>query len=117
MARFLIVGGFLAVIFWVFSLVDCALQPPTRHRGVSKGAWIAIVILIPVLGGILWFTLGRARNDPGESSPLVDPYDDDDDDLSWRVDQAIHEARIAGLQEELARLEEEERDDGTEPRT
>ena len=41
----MIVGGFLAAIFWVFSIVDCAVQPPTRHRGVPKAAWIAICLL------------------------------------------------------------------------
>lgn len=67
MARVLIVGGFLALVFWVFSIVDCAVQPAMRHRGASKGAWIAIVVLLPVLGGILWFALGRRRRRDQES--------------------------------------------------
>ena len=28
---------------------------------MPKGAWIAIVVLTPVLGGILWFVIGRRR--------------------------------------------------------
>ncbi len=114
MARFLIIGGFLAAVFWVFSVVDCALQPPTRHRGVSKGAWIAIVILVPVLGGILWFTLGRTRKNGTGLPPLVAP--DDDPDFLRKIAQAEADARIARLEEELARLDEES-DDGTETRT
>ena len=47
--------------FWVVSIVDCAVQPADRHRGVNKPAWLAIVILIPVLGGLLWFGIGRTR--------------------------------------------------------
>ncbi|QTV79173.1 PLD nuclease N-terminal domain-containing protein [Microbacterium sp. NIBRBAC000506063] len=114
MARFLIIGGFLAAVFWVFSIVDCAVQPSTRHRGVSKGAWLAIVILIPVLGGILWFTLGRARKTPDAMPRLTSP--DDDPEFLRRISEAESDARIARLEEELARLEEET-DDGTEPRT
>ncbi len=106
MARFLIVGGFLAAVFWIFSVVDCAVQPPTRHRGVPKGAWLAIVILIPALGGILWFVIGRSRFGRG-SSPLTRAPEDDPDFLR-RVRNAESDARIARLEEELARLDEED---------
>src|SRR3546814_10638125 len=61
MARLLLILALVGTAFWVYSIVDCALQPPTRHRGVSKGAWIAIVVLLPVLGGLLWFVVGRGR--------------------------------------------------------
>ena len=60
MARLLLILVLLATVFWVYSIVDCAVQPSTRHRGVSKGAWIAIVVLLPVLGGLLWFIVGRS---------------------------------------------------------
>ena len=60
MARLLLIVALVAVAFWVYSIVDCAVQPPTRHRGVSKPIWLLIVIVFPVLGGILWFVIGRA---------------------------------------------------------
>ncbi|MFK4761907.1 PLDc N-terminal domain-containing protein [Microbacterium sp. ZW T5_45] len=105
MARLLIVGGFLAAVFWVFSIVDCAVQPATRHRGVPKPAWIAIVVLIPVIGGILWFALGRRRRGEQPSVPFI-PADDDPGFLS-RIDKREQDARIAELEAELARLEDE----------
>ncbi len=105
MARVLIVGGFLALVFWVFSIVDCAVQPATRHRGVSKGAWIAIVILIPVLGGILWFALGRRRRSDGETNRSVAP--DDDPEFLRRISTHEQDERIRRLEEELARLDDE----------
>lgn len=105
MARALIVGGFLAAVFWIFSIVDCAAQPPTRHRGVPKGAWVAIVVLIPVIGGILWFTLGRTK--PGEQSrDLYVPLDDDPSRLR-RISEAEQDRRIRELEAELAKLDEE----------
>ena len=109
MARLLIIGGFLAAVFWVFSIVDCAVQPATRHRGVSKPAWIAIVILIPVIGGILWFTIGRRRaNDQGAIRGLAP---DDDPAFLRSISKSEQDARIRRLEEELARLEDET-DDG-----
>lgn len=111
MARVLIVGGFLAAVFWVFSIVDCAVQPPTRHRGVRKGAWLAIVILIPVLGGLLWFTIGRRRKDPG-GARVIAP--DDDPAFLRGIGKSEQDARIQRLEEELARLEDET-DEGPAP--
>ena len=61
MARGLLILALVAAVFWVFTIVDCAVQPPTRHRGVSKPVWILIVVLIPVLGGLLWLLVGRTR--------------------------------------------------------
>lgn len=105
MARVLIVGGFLALVFWVFSIVDCAVQPATRHRGVPKGAWIAIVVLIPVLGGILWFVLGRRRGSTQGGSRMVAP--DDDPQFLQSISKTEQDARIRQLEEELARLDDE----------
>ena len=111
MARVLIVGGFLALIFWVFSIVDCAVQPATRHRGVPKGAWIAIVVLIPVLGGILWFALGRRRAGDQGVTRTVAP--DDDPEFLRGISQNEQDERIRRLEEELARLDDES--DGPAP--
>ncbi|MGM7671483.1 PLD nuclease N-terminal domain-containing protein [Microbacterium sp. A93] len=105
MARVLIVGGFLALLFWVFSIVDCAVQPAARHRGVPKGAWIAIVVLMPVLGGILWFALGRKRRSGQEGMHLVAP--DDDPEFLRTLGKSEQDERIARLEEELARLDDE----------
>lgn len=105
MARLLIVLGIAAVVFWVFSIVDCAVQPPSRHRGVSKGAWIAIVVLIPVLGGVLWFVLGRTRRQP--AGRVLAP-DDDPNFLGTLKDTTDQDERIRLLEEELARLDSED---------
>ena len=104
MTRVLIVLGIAAVVFWVFSLVDVAVQPPSRHRGVSKGAWIAIVALIPVLGGVLWFVLGRARPQAGR---VIAP-DDDPAFLGTLKGVSDQDERIRLLEEELARLDSED---------
>jgi hypothetical protein len=110
----LIIGGFLAVVFWVFSIVDCAVQPATRHRGVSKSAWIAIVILIPVIGGVLWFALGRRRGADGEGERRRAP--DDGPEFLRSLTRSEQDARIAQLEAELARLDDESDGPTTDPR-
>jgi len=113
MARFLIIGGFLAVVFWVYSIVDCAVQPATRHRGVSKTAWVFIVVLLPVIGGILWFTLGRLRRGAAPSKYVIGP--DDDPEALRRMSKAEQDARIRELEAELARLDDDP--DAADPRS
>ena len=61
MTRALLILALVATAFWVYTIVDCVVQPPTRHRGVSKPIWILIVVFIPVLGGVLWLLVGRTR--------------------------------------------------------
>lgn len=112
MARVLIVGGFLAAVFWVYSIVDCAVQPATRHRGVPKAAWLAIVILLPVIGGILWFVLGRRRANGKDTIRMVAP--DDDPAFLQSISKTEQDDRIRRLEEELARLDDET-DEGTAP--
>ncbi|GLJ81013.1 PLD nuclease N-terminal domain-containing protein [Microbacterium imperiale] len=104
MARLLLIGVLLALAFWVYSIVDCALQDPTRHRGVSKPVWILIVILLPVLGGILWFVVGRARR---AATPTRRAPDDDPEFLGRIGSVRDQDERIRRLEEELAALDAE----------
>ncbi|MBQ9918618.1 MAG: PLDc N-terminal domain-containing protein [Microbacterium sp.] len=111
MARLLLILALVATAFWVYTIVDCAVQPATRHRGVSKPAWMVIVILLPVLGGILWFVIGRGR----AGGPVLRRAPDDDPEflggLSARA-RADQDERIRRLEEELAQLDSE----GEDPR-
>lgn len=104
MARLFLIGVVAAVVFTVFSIIDCAVQPSTRHRGVSKAVWV-LITLVPVIGGVLWFVLGRSR---GPSSSFTVP-DAPDDDPSFLRDARVSEAdeRIRQLEDELRRLDEE----------
>ena len=107
MARLLFILVPLAVAFWIYSIVDCAMQPPTRHRGVSKPAWLLIVIILPVIGGILWFVIGRGR--AGQPASLRAP-DDDPAFLQGIGGIADQDERIRRLEEELAQLDAEDDD-------
>ncbi len=103
----LLILALVATAFWVFTIVDCAVQPPTRHRGVRKGAWILIVVLLPVVGGLLWLTIGRAR----ASTMAARRAPDDDPEFLGSIGSiADQDERIRRLEEELAQLDAEDDD-------
>ncbi len=107
MPRVLLILALVATAFWVFTIVDCAVQPPTRHRGVSKPVWIFIVVLLPVLGGLLWLAVGRTRRAvlAARRAP-----DDDPDFLGTIGIVTDQDERIRRLEEELAQLDAEDDD-------
>ena len=123
MVRVLLPLALLLIAFWVYSIVDCALQPPTRHRGVSKPVWLLIVVLLPILGGVMWFVVGRSR--PQRQTGFRAPDDNPDFLGSLRgVSIADQDERIRRLEAELAALDADGpapdggslRDDGTTPK-
>jgi hypothetical protein len=114
MARVYLVLALLLAVVWVYSIVDCALQPPTRHRGVSKPIWLLIVVLLPVLGGILWFAIGRTRR---SAAPRFQAPDDNPEFLGSIALTADQDERIRRLEEELAALDADADDPRDQPRT
>lgn len=101
MARFLIPLALIALAFWVFSIVDCAIQPSTRHRGASKRVWL-LITLVPVIGGVLWWTIGRSRGEQPQTATAGAVGPEDDPRFS------ASDERIRRLEEELAMLDAEE---------
>ena len=97
----------VAIAFWVFTIVDCAVQPPARHRGVSKTVWMFIVVLLPVLGGILWLVVGRV---PASAVAQRRAPDDDPEFLGRIGTISDQDERIRRLEEELAQLDAESDD-------
>ena len=104
MTRALLILALAATAFWVYTIVDCAVQPPTRHRGVSKPIWILIVVFIPVLGGVLWLLVGRTRR----AALAARRAPDDDPEFLGRIGVVSdQDERIRRLEEELAQLDAE----------
>jgi hypothetical protein len=50
--------GVVAIVAWAFALVDMVRRREALSRG-QLAAWVLIVIIFPVLGTILYFTIGR----------------------------------------------------------
>ncbi|MDN4648851.1 PLDc N-terminal domain-containing protein [Curtobacterium sp. PsM8] len=82
MVRLWLVIVVVAVAFTVFALIDCATMPRTRVRSLRKGIWVLLIVVLPVLGGVMWFLLGRTpavpRGNGGGGAGYRGPEDDPD---------------------------------------
>lgn len=104
MVRFLIIGAVVGAAFTLYGLIDAAMSEPARARGVSKPVWVVIVVLLPVIGAALWFTLGKERG------PLPAPATAPDDDPRFtgtRISSIELDEQMRDLEARLRQLDEE----------
>lgn len=99
----------LIIAFTVFSAVHLALTPRDQVRGISKPAWMVLVILVPVVGGVLWFAVGRVRAGESPRSARRGPVapDDDPEFLRRLAREKAMEDRIEQLERELRDLDDD----------
>ena len=82
--RFLIYAFGIWLVFTVFATVYAASARKEDVRVLPKLAWVAICLLVPIVGGLLYLTLGRPLATPdeyqgqGRSGRVVAPDDDPD---------------------------------------
>lgn len=116
MARVLIIGGVAALAFAVYSLVDCALTERDRLRGLPRPLWLLVILVLPVLGGVLWFLLGRGR--VAQTAPRrVRGPDDDPEFLRRAAPRPTAPSRAEDvdwrrLEQEFVDIDTEADDDG-----
>ncbi|WP_213815560.1 PLD nuclease N-terminal domain-containing protein [Glaciihabitans sp. dw_435] len=106
MARLLVVLGVAIVAFTVFSLIDVLMTDKTRFRALNKPIWFFVVLILPALGGILWFAIGKARR--GASGPARQLAPDDDPTfLRGLARDKDQDERIRRLEQELSELDDD----------
>jgi len=76
MFRLWLVIGVLAAVFYIYSIVSVAAADRLGARGLPKAAWILVVVVFPIVGGALWFWVGRA--DGPRHTRTIAPDDDAD---------------------------------------
>jgi hypothetical protein len=79
MLRVVVVVAVLVV--FVYGLVDVIRTDRRQTKGISKPAWIVVQIVLPVIGAVLWFLIGRPRGtgpSPVSYSHPIAPDDDPD---------------------------------------
>lgn len=68
------VFSLLLLAAMIFALVDIITRDSSQVRHLPKVTWVFIVILLPMLGTILWFALGREyapRSAPTRTPPFA----------------------------------------------
>jgi hypothetical protein len=105
MVRLALVGGVVAAVFYIYCVVDCALFERSRVRGLPKAVWILVIIIFPIIGGVLWFLIGRGRRLKASGRRTLAP-DDDPAFLKKLGRDRNQEERIRKLEQELAELDD-----------
>jgi hypothetical protein len=94
------------LVIFVYGLVDVIRTDGRLTRGISKPAWIVVMIVLPVVGAILWLLIGRPRGSSGQPQIRRHPTapDDDPDFLRNLEARRRHQAeadRLKKLKDEL----------------
>ncbi|HJW00640.1 MAG TPA: PLD nuclease N-terminal domain-containing protein [Arthrobacter sp.] len=103
---FRVVLAVAVLAIFVYGLVDVIRTDGRLTRGISKPAWIIVMIVLPVLGAILWLLIGRPRGNPPARQNYSHPTAPDDDpdflrNLELRRRNQAEAARLKKLKDEL----------------
>lgn len=108
MRAFLTVAGIaLAIGFWVYAVIDCVITDARRARGIPKPAWVLVTIFLSVIGGALWFFIGKDRHQGRGGLRSRGAPDDDPTFLRSLSVDAEQEERIRRLEREIAELDDD----------
>jgi hypothetical protein len=106
----LIIGAAaLAVGVIVYSLIECVRTDRAATRALPKGGWIAVILLLPLLGALLWLFLGRPQAGSDDGRPVRAQGPDDDPQFLRTIDERRRRQEQA---EKLRRWEDESRRGG-----
>lgn len=102
----------IAAAVLIFTIVDIALIDRTRVKGVPKLIWVLIVLVLPIIGAVLWFFLGRERlSERGTNGRAVRrgprAPDDDPEFLRKLSREQAQEERIRDLEERLREIDDD----------
>lgn len=63
----------LVIALMVGAMVDVIRKDDAQVRFLPKMAWVVIVILLPLIGSLLWFAIGREYSEAGLRIPRMRP--------------------------------------------
>ncbi|GAB3190627.1 PLD nuclease N-terminal domain-containing protein [Nesterenkonia suensis] len=104
MLKVIVPLGIVGVGLMIYSLIECFRTPRHRVRVLGKGAWLAVILLVPILGAGLWLGLGRPRSGPSGPAPRRQAAPDDDPNFLQNLEI---QRRQKQREEELRRKEAE----------
>ncbi|PRB16500.1 PLD nuclease N-terminal domain-containing protein [Microbacterium sp. MYb62] len=95
----------LVIALMIGALVDIFTRDSSLVKYLPKLAWIVIVILLPLVGALLWFALGREYGESGIQIPRMRraerPTAPTDVRPAPPVDTRTTEQQIADLDREI----------------
>jgi hypothetical protein len=84
----------------IAAVADC-LGGEHAPRKLTRAWWVLIIVVVPIVGGILWFTVGRAkpprpqpgspRGNAGPRHPRGPVAPDDDPDFLRDIDRRLRD--------------------------
>ena len=74
---------------YIASIIDVIRTPSADARRLPKFVWLLIVLVLPVIGGVLWWLLGRVWPTRRRRKQISSPDDDARflrqlDDEAWK---------------------------------
>ena len=83
MGRFIIPAAIILAGLTLYALFEALLTPAREVRSLPKAAWVAVIVLVPLVGPLLWLLLGRARPAGAAGRPAPRPTGAPDDDEAF----------------------------------
>jgi ABC-type molybdate transport system permease subunit len=63
----------LTLVIMIVALVDAITRRQDQVKHLPKFAWVIFIVMLPLLGSILWFALGREWSGGREAMSFGDP--------------------------------------------
>lgn len=86
------------------ALVDIIVRSDDQVKHLPKIVWVLLVVFLPLIGSILWFTVGREYSQPIDLGTFGDPRRSE---KAARARSAAPTTRAKTTEEELADLDRE----------
>jgi hypothetical protein len=116
------VFSLVAFALFVVALLDVIMRREDQIKHLPKIAWVFIVILLPLVGAILWFAIGReypssprprrstrpAADTAARHTPYVSSTEAQLAALEHEIELAERDKRIRELEEQMRRQAEGE---------
>ena len=105
----------VAVVLAVYALIDCLQTDPAEVPGRRRPLWLALIILLPVVGPVVWIVASRLHRRPQRPRqvPRVVAPDDNPEFLrEIRDSDERHQKMLEQWEEDLRRREDDLRHQG-----
>jgi Phospholipase_D-nuclease N-terminal len=104
----------VALVLAIYAFIDCLQADPAEVRGPRRPVWIAMILLLPIVGPVSWLVARRGMPRTGRpqryATPPVAPDDNPEFLRQLRDIDDQHEELLSQWEDDLRRREEEMRD-------